>query len=219
MAEDRTRTMRRIARTLVVAASLAAPHAASAADQPAASDWPIASKDFAGWRFADLGEITSANVGNLKVAFTFSTGLVRGHEAAPVVVGGTMYIVTPYPNIVYALDLMKPGASSRRIYDIYLEKLREIDLPPISFIGHGMGLHLHEDPYLGPTPDQPLEPGARRAIQISSHVKEDDLPLLVVASGPIYAERGLFRVSGRGLSQSMGIPLAVDVLIPDPLNS
>ena len=57
------------------------------------------------------------------------------------------------------LDIMKPGASTRGIYDVYLKKLRELDLPPISFIGHGMGLHLHEDPYLGPTADQPLEPG------------------------------------------------------------
>lgn len=57
------------------------------------------------------------------------------------------------------LEIMKPGASSRGIYDRYLQKLHELDMPPISFIGHGMGLHLHEDPYLGPTPDQPLEPG------------------------------------------------------------
>jgi Xaa-Pro aminopeptidase len=57
------------------------------------------------------------------------------------------------------LDIMKPGASSRGIYDRYLQKLRDLKMPPISFIGHGMGLHLHEDPYLGPTPDQALEPG------------------------------------------------------------
>jgi Xaa-Pro aminopeptidase len=57
------------------------------------------------------------------------------------------------------LDAIKPGASSRAIYDLYLKKLSELDLPPISFIGHGIGLHLHEDPYLGPTEDQPLEPG------------------------------------------------------------
>ena len=41
----------------------------------------------------------------LTAAFTFSTGVVRGHEAAPIVADDTMYIVTPYPNIVYALDL------------------------------------------------------------------------------------------------------------------
>jgi Xaa-Pro dipeptidase len=57
------------------------------------------------------------------------------------------------------LDAIKPGASSRAIYELYLSKLKELDLPPISFIGHGIGLHLHEDPYLGPTDDQPLEVG------------------------------------------------------------
>jgi Xaa-Pro dipeptidase len=57
------------------------------------------------------------------------------------------------------LDAIKPGASSRAIYDLYLSKLSELGLPPISFIGHGIGLHLHEDPYLGPTQDQPLEAG------------------------------------------------------------
>jgi Xaa-Pro dipeptidase len=57
------------------------------------------------------------------------------------------------------LDALKPGASTRAIYDLYLNKLSELGLPPISFIGHGIGLHLHEDPYLGPTDDQPLEAG------------------------------------------------------------
>jgi Xaa-Pro aminopeptidase len=57
------------------------------------------------------------------------------------------------------LEVMAPRAGTRWIYDVYLKKLRELDLPPISFIGHGMGLHLHEDPYLGPTADQPLEAG------------------------------------------------------------
>jgi Xaa-Pro aminopeptidase len=54
---------------------------------------------------------------------------------------------------------IKPGASSRAIYELYLAKLGELGLPPISFVGHGIGLHLHEDPYLGPTEDQPLESG------------------------------------------------------------
>jgi Xaa-Pro aminopeptidase len=57
------------------------------------------------------------------------------------------------------LDAIKPGASSRAIYELYLSKLSELNLPPISFIGHGIGLHLHEDPYLGPTDDQALEAG------------------------------------------------------------
>jgi Xaa-Pro aminopeptidase len=57
------------------------------------------------------------------------------------------------------LDMIKPGASSRAIYDTFLAKLGELDLPPISFVGHGIGLHLHEDPYLGPYSDTPLEAG------------------------------------------------------------
>jgi len=57
------------------------------------------------------------------------------------------------------LDAVKPGASTRKIYELYRQKLAELDLPPISFVGHGIGLHLHEDPYLGPTEDQPLEAG------------------------------------------------------------
>jgi Xaa-Pro dipeptidase len=57
------------------------------------------------------------------------------------------------------LDAIKPGASSRAIYELYLGKVSELGLPPISFVGHGIGLHLHEDPYLGPTEDQLLEAG------------------------------------------------------------
>ena len=56
------------------------------------------------------------------------------------------------------LDAIRPGASSRAIYERYLNKTDELNLPRISFIGHGIGLHLHEDPYLGPG-DQPLEAG------------------------------------------------------------
>lgn len=50
------------------------------------------------------------------------------------------------------LEMVRPGASCRAIYDAFIAKLAEKDLPPISFVGHGIGLHLHEDPYLGRTP-------------------------------------------------------------------
>jgi Xaa-Pro dipeptidase len=50
------------------------------------------------------------------------------------------------------MEMVKPGASCRAIYDAFIAKLAEMDLPPISFVGHGIGLHLHEDPYLGMTP-------------------------------------------------------------------
>jgi PQQ-dependent dehydrogenase (methanol/ethanol family) len=84
---------------------------------PDDGQWTMASKDYANTRFSSLGEINSGNVGGLKVAFTFSTGLNRGHEAAPLVVGGTMYIVTPFPNILYALDLTQPGAPVKWKYE------------------------------------------------------------------------------------------------------
>src|SRR6478672_7495416 len=48
---------------------------------------------------------------------------------------------------------------SPAIYEAFLKKLSELDLPPISFVGHGIGLHLHEDPYLGKYSDTPLEAG------------------------------------------------------------
>src|SRR5947208_1186267 len=61
-------------------------------------------------RFSGLYQIKTDNVMNLRVAWTFSTGIDRGQEAAPIVVGTTMYVVTPYPNILYALDLKDSGA-------------------------------------------------------------------------------------------------------------
>ena len=51
------------------------------------------------------------------------------------------------------MDMIKPGASCRAIYEAFLRKLGEMNLPPISFVGHGIGLHLHEDPYIGKTPE------------------------------------------------------------------
>ena len=51
------------------------------------------------------------------------------------------------------LEQVKPGASCRAIYASFIAKLAELGLPPISFVGHGIGLYLHEDPYLGKTPE------------------------------------------------------------------
>ena len=57
------------------------------------------------------------------------------------------------------LDMLRPGASSKAIYDAFIGHLRKLGLPPIKFIGHGIGLHLHEEPYLGMYSDVPLEAG------------------------------------------------------------
>ncbi len=58
------------------------------------------------------------------------------------------------------LDQVKPGADCYAIYLDFVEQLKKHNLPPISFVGHGIGLHLHEDPYIGETPllGQPGKP-------------------------------------------------------------
>ncbi len=72
--------------------------------------WAITGKDYAGTRYSPLNQINATNVRNLKAAWTFSTGVLRGHEGNPLVIGSTMYFHTAFPNIVYALDLTKePG--------------------------------------------------------------------------------------------------------------
>ncbi|MGE5094715.1 MAG: methanol/ethanol family PQQ-dependent dehydrogenase [Betaproteobacteria bacterium] len=84
---------------------------AAAPASPNAGDWPMAAGDYANTRYSALEQVTRENAKNLKLAFSFPTGALRGHEAAPLVVNGTMYVVTPYPNWLYALDLTKPGAN------------------------------------------------------------------------------------------------------------
>jgi lanthanide-dependent methanol dehydrogenase len=74
-------------------------------------EWIMAAGDYANTRFSRLNEITTGNVGRLRVSWTFSTGVLRGQEAAPIVIGSTMYIVTPFPNILHALDLDNPGTT------------------------------------------------------------------------------------------------------------
>ncbi len=73
-------------------------------------EWFSTGRDYGLQRYSPLKQITTANVKDLKAAWTFSTGTLRGHEGNPLVVGNVMYVNTSFPNIVYALDLSKPGA-------------------------------------------------------------------------------------------------------------
>ncbi len=75
-----------------------------------ANQWVIQTGDYENHRYSELDQINKDNVGDLQVAWTFSTGVLRGHEGSPLVVGDTMYVHTPFPNIVYALDLNNGGA-------------------------------------------------------------------------------------------------------------
>jgi lanthanide-dependent methanol dehydrogenase len=97
--------------TTTQASKVQLPTGAQSANEPEDWQWLMPAKNYASTRFSGLDEINASNVANLKVAWTFSTGVNRGHEAAPLVVGDTMYVVTPYPNILYALDLKAGGAT------------------------------------------------------------------------------------------------------------
>jgi len=68
-------------------------------------DWVMPTGDYANTRYSKLNQITAANVGKLQAAWTFSTGVLRGHEGGPLVIGNIMYVHSPFPNKVYALDL------------------------------------------------------------------------------------------------------------------
>lgn len=78
-------------------------------------EWTMPAKNYASTRFSQLDHISTDNVKDLKVAWTFDTGLRRGHEAAPLVVNGKMYIVTPYPNYLYCLELSDDPAEAYRL--------------------------------------------------------------------------------------------------------
>src|SRR3954467_716396 len=93
------------------------PTGAQSAAETEDGQWLMPAKDYASTRYSGLDQINAGNAKNLKLAWTFSTGLVRGHEAAPLVVNNTMYLVTPFPNILYALDLTKEGAPMKWSYD------------------------------------------------------------------------------------------------------
>lgn len=85
-------------------------------NQPDDGQWTMPAKNYASTRYSTLDQINTNNAKDLKVAWTFSTGVSRGHEAAPLIVNNTMYIVTPWPNYLYALDLSKPGAPAKWVY-------------------------------------------------------------------------------------------------------
>jgi PQQ-dependent dehydrogenase (methanol/ethanol family) len=75
----------------------------------AGKDWTTPAGSLNGQRFSTLNQITSENAGKLQVAWTFSTGVLRGHEGAPLVIGDVMYVHAPFPNTVFALDLNSDG--------------------------------------------------------------------------------------------------------------
>lgn len=74
------------------------------------ANWAMPTGNYENHRYSELAQINRDNVGDLEVAWTMSTGVLRGHEGGPLVIGSTMYIHTPFPNRVYALDLNDEGS-------------------------------------------------------------------------------------------------------------
>ncbi|MDB5408502.1 MAG: PQQ-dependent dehydrogenase, methanol/ethanol family [Rhodospirillales bacterium] len=99
---------------LAISAIGIVPSVASANDellklQKDPNQWVMPTGDYANHRYSELKQITKENVKNLRPVWTFSTGVLRGHEGAPLVIGDIMYVHTPFPNYVYALDLNNAG--------------------------------------------------------------------------------------------------------------
>jgi PQQ-dependent dehydrogenase (methanol/ethanol family) len=91
-------------------AALAAPGIASANDGLAKlianpDNWAMQAGNFANQRYSTLSQINKSNVKNLQAAWTFSTGVLRGHEGGPLVIGDTLYVHSAFPNKVFAIDL------------------------------------------------------------------------------------------------------------------
>ena len=85
---------------------------AAVAQEAAESDpaqWVMPNANYAGWNYSALDQINVDNVQTLEMEWTMQLGIQDSHEASPLVIGDTMYIVTPKPNYVYALDLVRQG--------------------------------------------------------------------------------------------------------------
>jgi PQQ-dependent dehydrogenase (methanol/ethanol family) len=72
--------------------------------------WVMPTGNYANHRYSSVSQINKDNAKDLQVAWSFSTGVLRGHEGGPLVIGDTMYIHSPFPNKVFALDLNNDGA-------------------------------------------------------------------------------------------------------------
>ena len=68
-------------------------------------NWAMQAGDMYNQRYSKLKQINTGNVGKMQVAWTFSTGVLRGHEGSPLVIDDMMYLHSPFPNKVFAIDL------------------------------------------------------------------------------------------------------------------
>jgi PQQ-dependent dehydrogenase (methanol/ethanol family) len=82
-------------------------------------EWTTPAGDLANTRFSTLSQINTGNVGQLKLVATMSDGIPHGHEGNPLVVGNTMYVITPFPDKLIALDLKNPTGPAKFEFNPY----------------------------------------------------------------------------------------------------
>jgi alcohol dehydrogenase (cytochrome c) len=100
----------RVAATLAAALGAGVlPTGAARAQAGTDGEWTMPGKDFSSTRYSGLTQITAANATRLRPVWTFSTGVLAGHQGQPLVIKNTMYVVTPWPNVLYAFDLTQEG--------------------------------------------------------------------------------------------------------------
>ena len=74
-----------------------------------ANQWVMPLGDYHGIRHSKLNQITADNAAKLTVAWTMSTGTLRGQEGQPLVIANMLYFESSYPNFIYAVDLNNVG--------------------------------------------------------------------------------------------------------------
>jgi len=75
-------------------------------------NWVMPGRTYDADNYSPMAQINTENVKELRPAWSFSDGVLNGHEGAPLVVNGKMFINGPFPNRTYALDLDIQARSS-----------------------------------------------------------------------------------------------------------
>ena len=76
------------------------PVTASRLENPEPGNWMLYRRTYDGQGYSPLDQINTSNVKNLTPVWTFSTGVVEGHEAPPIVNNGVMFVATPMGQVI-----------------------------------------------------------------------------------------------------------------------
>src|SRR5579862_8299750 len=98
-----------MSRAITLALSILPMTAAIAGAAETDGSWTMPAKNYANTRYSELAQINAGNANRLHPLWSFSTGVLGGHEGQPLVVNNTMYVVTPWPNTLFAFDLTQEG--------------------------------------------------------------------------------------------------------------